>query len=95
MGERRSHGPHHVPKEWADKYKGKFDDGWDNYHERVFKRAKEMGWIPRMRSSRRGHATLASWDSIPEDEKPFQRRLMEVYAGFCRTRGCADRTHRR
>ena len=37
------HGPHHVPKEWADKYKGKFDDGWDSYRERVFKRAKEMG----------------------------------------------------
>ena len=41
-----AHGPFHVPKEWADKYKGKFDDGWDKYHERVFKRAKEMGWIP-------------------------------------------------
>ena len=38
-----SHGPFHIPKEWADKYKGKFDDGWDNYHERVFKRAKENG----------------------------------------------------
>ena len=41
-----SHGPHHVPKEWADKYKGKFDDGWDKYRERVFQRAKQMGWIP-------------------------------------------------
>ena len=40
------HGPHHVMKEWADKYKGKFDDGWDAYRERVFKRAKEKGWIP-------------------------------------------------
>ena len=41
-----SHGPHHVPKEWADKYKGKFDDGWDKYRERAFQRAKELGWIP-------------------------------------------------
>ena len=41
-----SHGPHQVPKEWADKYKGKFDDGWDKYRERVFQRAKQMGWIP-------------------------------------------------
>ena len=40
------HGPHHVAKEWADKYAGKFDDGWDAYRERVFHRAKEMGWIP-------------------------------------------------
>ena len=41
-----SHGPHHIMKEWADKYKGKFDDGWDKYRERAFARAKEMGWIP-------------------------------------------------
>ena len=40
------HGPHHIFKEWADKYKGKFDDGWDDYRERVFNRQKEMGWIP-------------------------------------------------
>ena len=40
------HGPHHVMKEWADKYAGKFDDGWDAYRERVFTRAKEKGWIP-------------------------------------------------
>ena len=40
------HGPHQVHKEWADKYKGKFDDGWDAYRERVFIRAKEQGWIP-------------------------------------------------
>ena len=46
LGERRLHGPHHVMKEWADKYEGKFDDGWDAYRERVFKRAKDSGWIP-------------------------------------------------
>jgi len=77
-----SHGPHQVPKEWADKYKGKFDDGWDKYRERVFKRAKEMGWLPQSAKLTPRPATLASWDSIPEDEKPFQRRLMEVFAGF-------------
>ena len=48
------HGPHQIMKEWADKYKGKFDDGWDAYRERVFKRAKEKGWIPQTRNSRRG-----------------------------------------
>ena len=41
------HGPHHIMKEWADKYKGKFDDGWDKYRERVIARQKELGWIPR------------------------------------------------
>jgi len=77
-----SHGPHHVPKEWADKYKGKFDDGWDNYRERVFKNAKAKGWIPQNAQLTPRPETLPAWDSIPESEKPFQRRLMEVYAGF-------------
>ena len=76
------HGPHHIMKEWADKYKGKFDDGWDKYRERVFQRAKAMGWIPANTQLTPRPETLASWDSIPEDEKPFQRRLMEVAAGF-------------
>ncbi len=40
------HGPHHIMKEWADKYKGRFDDGWDAARERAFKGAKEKGWIP-------------------------------------------------
>jgi len=77
-----SHGPHHVPKEWADKYKGKFDDGWDAYRERVFKNAKAKGWIPSDAQLTPRPADLPSWESIPENERPFQRRLMEVYAGF-------------
>ncbi len=76
------HGPHHVAKEWADKYKGKFDDGWDAYRERVFERAKEKGWIPADAQLTPRHETMPSWDSIPENERPFQRRLMEVAAGF-------------
>lgn len=76
------HGPHHVHKKWADKYKGKFDDGWDAYRERAFKRGKEKGWIPANAELTPRHETMPSWDSIPEDEKPFQRRLMEVFAGF-------------
>jgi arylsulfatase A-like enzyme len=76
------HGPHHIMKDWADKYKGKFDDGWDAYRERVFKRAKEKGWIPENAQLTTRHETMPSWESIPEDEKPFQRRLMEVAAGY-------------
>jgi arylsulfatase len=76
------HGPHHVMKEWADKYKGKFDDGWDKYRERAFKRAKSMGWIPQNAHLTPRPPTLPAWESIPESEKPFQRRLMEVAAGF-------------
>jgi arylsulfatase A-like enzyme len=77
-----SHGPHHIMKEWADKYKGKFDDGWDKYRERVFARQKAMGWIPANAQLTARPETLASWESIPENEKPFQRRLMELFAGF-------------
>ncbi len=77
-----AHGPHQVPKEWADKYKGKFDDGWDKYRERVFARAKKMGWIPQQAQLTPRPETLPSWESIPENQKPFQRRLMEVFAGF-------------
>ena len=77
-----AHGPHHVFKEWADKYKGKFDDGWDTLRERTFKRQKELGWIPADAKLTARAATMASWDSIPESERAFQRRLMEVFAGF-------------
>lgn len=77
-----THGPHQVPREWADKYKGKFDDGWDKYRERVFARQKQLGYIPQHAQLTARAETLAAWESIPENEKPFQRRLMEVYAGF-------------
>lgn len=76
------HGPHHIMKEWADRYAGKFDDGWDAYRERVFERAKEKGWIPPDAELTDRDPTMPAWDDIPDDEKPFQRRLMEVAAGF-------------
>lgn len=76
------HGPHHIMKEWADKYAGKFDDGWDAYRQRVFERAKDKGWIPQDCALTERDEAMASWDDIPEDEKPFQRRLMEVAAGY-------------
>ena len=69
-------------EEWADKYKGKFDDGWDAYRERAHARAKELGFIPEDAELTPRPDSLPSWDSIPENEKPFQRRLMEVFAGF-------------
>lgn len=76
------HGPHQVAKEWADKYKGKFDEGWDKYREEAFAHQKKLGLIPQDTVLTPRPETLAAWDSIPESEKPFQRRLMEVFAGF-------------
>ena len=76
------HGPHHIMKEWADRYAGKFDDGWDAYLQRVFERAKDKGWIPQDCELTARDERMKAWDDIPEDERPFQRRLMEVAAGF-------------
>jgi arylsulfatase len=76
------HGPHHIMKEWADKYAGRFDGGWDEYRERVYARAKESGWIPGDAVLTERDPRLAAWDDIPDDEKAFQVRLMEVAAGF-------------
>ncbi len=76
------HGPHQIFKEWADKYKGQFNDGWDVLREKTYKRQKEMGWIPADAKLTPRAETMASWDSIPESERPFQERLMEVFAGF-------------
>lgn len=77
-----SHGPHQVMKKWADKYKGKFDDGWDKYRERTFAKQQALGWIPPNTQLTPRADSMAAWDSIPDTEKPFQRRLMEIFAGF-------------
>lgn len=76
------HGPHHVFAEWADKYKGKFDSGWDAYRERVFARQKALGWIPSNTIVNPRPEGLPAWDSLSPQEQKFQARLMEVYAGF-------------
>lgn len=76
------HGPHHVNKAWADKYKGQFDGGWDVYRERAFARQKQLGWIPQDTVLTPRPASLPAWDSLDAKERKFQARLMEVYAGF-------------
>ncbi|WP_286535148.1 arylsulfatase [Variovorax sp. J31P179] len=76
------HGPHHVFKEWSDKYKGRFDGGWDVYREQAFERQKQLGWIPKDAQLTPRPASLPAWDSLDPKEKKFQARLMEVYAGF-------------
>ncbi len=76
------HGPHHIFKEWADKSRGEFDDGWDALRERTFERQRELGWIPASARLTPRAGSMPAWDDIPESERPFQRRLMEVFAGF-------------
>jgi arylsulfatase A-like enzyme len=77
-----THAPHHVPKEWADKYKGKFDQGWDKLREETIARQKALGVIPADCRLTARHAEIPAWDDMPEALKPILRRQMEVYAGF-------------
>jgi len=76
------HGPFHVQKHWADKYKGKFDSGWERLREETFQRQKNLGWIPKETMLTPIDPTMEKWESIPESHRAFQTRLMEVYAGF-------------
>src|SRR5262245_24545303 len=77
-----AHAPHHVPKEWADKYKGKFDQGWDKVRQGTFDRQKKLGVIPQESKLTPRHKEIPAWDEMPEELKPVLRRQMEVYAGF-------------
>ena len=77
-----AHAPHHVAKEWADKYKGAFDDGWDAYRERTFARQKELGIIPQDAELTPRPDLFPAWDSLDEAAKKLYVRQMEVYAGF-------------
>jgi arylsulfatase A-like enzyme len=77
-----THAPHHVPKEWADKYKGKFDQGWDKLREEIFARQKKLGVIPQDCQLTPRPAQIPSWDEMPAELKPVLVREMEVYAGF-------------
>jgi arylsulfatase len=78
-----NHAPHHVPKEWADKYKGKFDDGWDAYRERTFKKQKDLGLIPKDAKLSRHDPDVQDWSKLSADERKLYARMMEVFAGFC------------
>jgi arylsulfatase len=77
-----THAPHHVPKEWSEKYKGRFDQGWDALREEIFARQKELGVIPQDADLTERHDEIPAWDDMPEELKPVLARQMEVYAGF-------------
>ncbi|GGE87747.1 arylsulfatase [Mycetocola zhadangensis] len=76
------HAPHHVPKEWADRYAGAFDMGWDAYRETVFDRQKELGLLPHDAELSRHDPDVPEWDTLSDDERRLYSRMMEVYAGF-------------
>ena len=76
------HAPHHVTKQWIDRYNGKFDDGWEAYRQKVFNRQKELGIIPQNAQLSRHDPDVKPWKECSPDEKKLYARMMEVYAGF-------------
>ena len=77
-----THAPHHVPKEWIEKYRGKFDQGWDKLREETFARQKTLGVIPADAVLTKRPDEIPAWDQMPAALKPILLREMEVYAGF-------------
>jgi arylsulfatase A-like enzyme len=77
-----THAPHHVPKEWADKYKGKFDQGWDKLREETFARQQALGVIPPDAELTARPPEIPAWDDVAPSLRPVLARQMEVYAGF-------------
>jgi arylsulfatase A-like enzyme len=77
-----THAPHHVPKEWIAKYKGKFDQGWDKLREETLTRQKRLGVVPADTKLAAKPEAIKSWDKLTADEKKLFARQMEIFAGF-------------
>jgi len=77
-----AHAPHHVAKEWADRYQGQFDTGWDECRKETFERQKQLGVIPPDTVLTPRPDLFPAWDSLGEAEKKLYTRQMEVYAGY-------------
>lgn len=76
------HAPHHTPKEYADRYRGMFDDGWEAYREKVFARQKELGIVPGNAELPYHDPDVPDWDKCSPEEKKLYARMMEVFAGY-------------
>ena len=77
-----THAPHHVMREWADKYKGRFDAGWDAYREATLERQKKLGLVPPDTELTARPDLFPAWDSLSDAQKRLYARQMEVFAGF-------------
>ena len=76
-----THAPHHVPKEWIDKFKGQFDQGWDKVREETLARQIKLGIVPANTQLTKRPEQIPAWDSLSADQKRLYARMMEVYAG--------------
>ncbi|HEY6882113.1 MAG TPA: arylsulfatase, partial [Polyangiales bacterium] len=76
------HAPHHAPRAWIERYRGKFDDGWDAYRERVFQRQLALGLLPPSTKLSAPDPDVQPWQTLTADERRLYARMMEVFAGF-------------
>ena len=76
------HAPHHVEPEWIERYRGRFDEGWEAYREAVLARQKDMGVVPDEAELSRHDPDVPAWESLSEDQRRLFARQMETYAGF-------------
>jgi arylsulfatase len=77
-----THAPHHVPREWIDKFKGQFDQGWDKYREETFKRQLKLGVIPPDTKLTPRPDQIPAYASLTADQKKVAARLMETFAAY-------------
>src|ERR1700722_3138 len=77
-----THAPHHVPKDWIAKYKGKFDQGWDKLREETLARQVKLGVVPAGTKLSPKPEAIKDWTSLSADEKKLFARQMEVFAGY-------------
>jgi arylsulfatase len=77
-----THAPHHAPKEYVEKYKGKFSQGWDKVREETLARQKSLGVVPQNTVLARKPKDIKDWDKLTADEKRLFEKQMEVFAGF-------------
>ncbi|MEH0158435.1 arylsulfatase [Limibacter armeniacum] len=77
-----THAPLHAPKEWIDKFRGQFDEGWDAMREHTLARQKKMGIVPESTKLTARPEAIPAWESLSADEKKLYARQMEVFAGF-------------
>src|SRR5262249_53226875 len=77
-----THSPHQAPRDWIDRFKGRFDMGWDAYREQTFERQKKLGVVPADAKLTPRPDGLPAWDSLNADQKRLYARMMEVFAGY-------------
>jgi arylsulfatase A-like enzyme len=77
-----THSPHQVPPDYVEKYRGRYDDGWDVVRQRWFERQIELGIVPEGTKLAPRNPGVPAWDDLPEDQRRLFARMQEVFAGF-------------